>query len=93
MMKYAIKYTSKMKKSTKLMQKRGKDMRKLAFVIDELALGRELDETYCDHQLKGKLKDFRECHIEPDRLLMYRIDNQQLILTATDTGSHSDMFG
>lgn len=93
MMKYAIKYTSKMKKSAKLMQKRGKDMRKLAFVIDELAQGRELDEIYCDYQLKGKLKDFRECHIEPDWLLMYRIDNQQLILTATDTGSHSDMFG
>ena len=91
-MKYTINYTNKMKKSAKLMQKRGKDMNKLVYVINELASGRQLDEKYCDHQLKGKLKDFRECHIETDCLLLYRIDNQQLILTATDTGSHSDMF-
>ena len=81
-----------MKKSAKLMQKRGKDMDKLVYIINELANARQLDEKYCDHQLKGNLKDFRECHIEPDWLLLYRIDNQQLILTATDTGSHSDIF-
>ena len=75
------------------MQKRGKNMNKLAFVINELAMGNQLDEKYKDHQLSGDLKDFRECHIEPDWLLLYRIDNNQLILTATDTGSHSDIFG
>ena len=81
-----------MKKSAKLMQKRGKDMSKLAFVIDELAQGRELDEKYCDHQLKGKLKDFRECHIEPDWLLVYRIRDNELELFLFRTGTHSDLF-
>ena len=75
------------------MQKRGKDMNKLVYVINELASGRQLDEKYCDHQLKGKLKDFRECHIESDWLLMYQIFEDVLILSATATGTHADLFG
>ena len=75
------------------MAKRGKDISKLNFVINQLAAGIDLDEKYKDHQLQGRFRYFRECHIEADWLLMYRIDNNQLFFIATDTGSHSDLFG
>lgn len=82
-----------MKKDAKLMQKRGKDMSKLVMVLDLLASGIELSKKYKDHQLTGNLHDFRECHIEPDWLLMYQIFENELILSATATGTHSDLFG
>ena len=82
-----------MKKDTKLMQKRGKDLTKLVTVLDLLASGVPLPPKYKDHQLTGNLHDFRECHIEPDWLLMYQIFDNELILSATATGSHSDLFG
>lgn len=82
-----------MKKGAKLMQKRGKDMTKLVAVLDLLASGKKLPPKYKDHQLVGNLHDFRECHIEPDWLLMYQIFENELILSATATGSHSDLFG
>ena len=81
-----------MKKDAKLMQKRGKDMTKLVTVLDLLASGKELSPKYKDHQLTGNLHDFRECHIEPDWLLMYQIFENELILSATATGTHSDLF-
>ena len=82
-----------MKKDAKLMQKRGKDMAKLVTVLDLLASGVPLPPKYKDHQLTGNLHDFRECHIEPDWLLMYQIFDNELILSATATGSHADLFG
>jgi mRNA interferase YafQ len=82
-----------MKKDAKLMQKRGKDMSKLVMVLDLLASGIELPKKYKAHQLTGNLHDFRECHIEPDWLLMYQIFENELILSATATGTHSDLFG
>lgn len=82
-----------MKKDAKLMKKRGKDMNKLISVLNQLANGHTLPEQNHDHQLTGDLKDFRECHIEPDWLLMYQIFKGELILSATATGSHSDLFG
>ena len=75
------------------MQKRGKDLTKLVTVLDLLASGVPLPPKYKDHQLTGNLHDFRECHIEPDWLLMYQIFDNELILSATATGSHSDLFG
>ena len=90
---YNIVYTNRMKKDAKLMQKRGKDMSKLVMVLDLLASGIELPKKYKDHQLTGNLHDFRECHIEPDWLLMYQIFENELILSATATGTHSDLFG
>lgn len=51
----------------------------------------ELDEKYKDHQLKGKWKDYRECHIKPDLLLVYKINGDRLELI--DIGSHSELFG
>ena len=82
-----------MKKDAKLMQKRGKDMTKLVAVLDLLASGEPMPPKYKDHQLTGNLYDFRECHIEPDWLLMYQILDNELILSATATGSHADLFG
>lgn len=81
-----------MKKDAKLMQKRGKDMKKLIDVLELLASGKTLPPKYKDHQLTGNLSDFRECHIEPDWLLIYQIFKNELILSATTTGSHSDLF-
>ena len=82
-----------MKKDAKLMQKRGKDMTKLVTVLDLLASDEPMPQKYKDHQLTGNLHDFRECHIEPDWLLMYQILDNELILSATATGSHADLFG
>ena len=81
-----------MKKDAKRMQKRGKNMQKLADVLSMLASGKTLPEKFCDHKLSGVLKGFRECHIEPDWLLVYMIDKGELVLTATGTGSHADFI-
>ena len=89
---YNIVYTNRMKKDAKLMQKRGKNMKKLVNVLELLASGKTLPSKYKDHQLTGNLSDFRECHIEPDWLLIYQIFENELILSATATGSHSDLF-
>ena len=90
---YSIFYTSRMKRDAKLMQKRGKDMSKLVHILNLLSTGVQLPDENRDHQLTGNLKDFRECHIENDWLLMYRIIEDKLVLSATATGTHSDLFG
>ena len=82
-----------MKRDAKLMQKRGKDMSKLVHILNLLSTGVQLPDENRDHQLTGNLKDFRECHIENDWLLMYRIIEDKLMLSATATGTHSDLFG
>lgn len=87
-----VKFTTAYKKSYKLMKKRGKNMSLLDSVIDDLRRGKTLEERYCDHELKGSLKGFRECHVQPDWLLIYLIDNDILTLTLVDTGSHSDLL-
>ena len=61
-------------------------------VIEKLRLGQTLEEKYRDHELKGNFVGFRECHIEPDWLLVYAIDHGNLILVASRTGTHSDIF-
>ncbi|MCI9486675.1 MAG: type II toxin-antitoxin system YafQ family toxin [Lachnospiraceae bacterium] len=90
---YKIVYTNRMKKDAKSMKKRGKDMNKLVNVLSLLANGVPLPAQYRDHSLTGNLHDFRECHIEPDWLLLYQIYEDTLILSATATGSHADLFG
>lgn len=90
---YKIVYTNRMKKDAKLMKKRGKDMNKLVNILSLLASGNPLPAQYKDHVLTGNLQDFRECHIEPDWLLLYQIHENPLILSATATGSHADLFG
>lgn len=85
-----IDFTSRYTKSLNRCHKRGKKMQKLAAIIDMLQLDIPLPVHNKDHQLKGNYNGCRECHIEPDWLLIYRIDGEALILE--DTGSHSDLF-
>ncbi|MBF0997602.1 MAG: type II toxin-antitoxin system YafQ family toxin [Lachnospiraceae bacterium] len=87
-----VKFTTAYKKSYKLMKKRGKNLSLLEEVIDTLRQGKALEERFRDHELKGNRKGFRECHIQPDWLLIYLIENDILTLTLVDTGSHSDLL-
>ena len=88
-----IVYTNKMKCDVKLMKKRGKDLSKLITTLSLLASGEAMPAQYRDHQLHGNLSGFRECHIEGDWLLLYQIFEDKLILSASGTGTHSDLFG
>ena len=87
-----IVYTNKMKRDAKRMKKRGKDLSKLVAVLDLLASQVPIPEKYRDHPLKGDWQDYRECHIEPNWLLIYQIFEDKLILSASGTGTHSDLF-
>lgn len=89
---YQVKFTSAFKKSYKRIKKRGLEMALLDEVIEKLRLGQTLDEKYRDHELKGNFVGFRECHIKPDWLLIYLIEDDVLPLTLADTGSHADLF-
>ena len=91
-MKYEIKYTGQFKKDLKLARKQGKDEEKLFEIIEQLAMGEELDPRYRDHALTGNYKGCRECHIEPDWLLIYEIFNDVLLLVLNRIGSHSELF-
>ena len=89
---YTVKFTSSFKKSYRLMKKRGLDISLLDDVIDKLRRGIQLEEKYHDHELTGNFKGFRECHVKPDWLLVYLIENDILTLTLVETGSHADIF-
>ena len=91
-MMYQVKFTTAYKKSYKLMKKRGLDLSALDTVVDLLRQGRQLDEKYRDHALSGNFTGFRECHVKPDWLLIYLIEDDILTLTLVDTGTHSDIF-
>ena len=91
-MKYDVKYTSRFKKDYKRLQKRGYDMEKLLDVIDLLREGSELPAEYKDHPLHGDYAGHRDCHIEPDWVLIYFRSESSLVLTMTRTGTHSDVF-
>lgn len=91
-MMYEVRFTTAYKKGYKLMKKRGLDLSALDGVVDLLRRGKQLDEKYHDHGLTGNFIGFRECHIKPDWLLIYLIENDILTLTLVDTGSHSDIF-
>lgn len=86
-----IRHTGQFKRDTKRMQKRGKDFSRLRTVVTSLAQGEVLDPTFRDHPLLGGYAGSRECHIEPDWLLIYERTASELILVRT--GSHSDLFG
>lgn len=85
-------WTSRFKKDYKLAMKRGLNINKIDDIIRMIAAGQILPEECCDHQLTGNWKGYRECHIEPDWLLIYRIENDILVLTLSRTGTHSDLF-
>lgn len=91
-MKYKIKFTSRFKKDLKLAKKQGKDIDKLFSIIEKIANGQKLSEKYKDHPLSGNYKGTRECHIEPDFLLIYQKYEDVLVLALVRAGSHSDLF-
>lgn len=91
--KYTVKVTTQFKKDYKLAQKRGLRMELLQEIVQLLARGESLPERNKDHALSGNYKGFRECHIAPDWLLIYRYEDDVLVLTLSNTGSHSDLFG
>ena len=90
--KYTVKFTTQFKKDYKLAMRRGLNIRLLEDVIANLAMGTSLPEKHRDHALSGSWTGHRECHVLPDWLLVYRIDDDVLVLTLSRTGSHSDLF-
>ena len=91
-MKSDIPFTNQFKKDLKLAKKQNKNLDKLFEVIDILANGGMLEAKYRDHDLTGNYKGTRECHIEPDRLLIYEIRGEVLLLMLYRLGSHSELF-
>ncbi len=87
-----IKFTSQFKKDLKLAKRQNKPTEELFKVIEKLANQETLDPKYKDHPLKGNYSGYRECHIEPDWLLIYTIKNDILTLVLYRLGSHSDLF-
>lgn len=91
-MKYDIVITNSCKKDIKLASKQGKNINLLFSVVDKLSEGKPLEPKYKDHKLSGNYAGMRECHIEPDFLLIYKIDNKAIVLYLVRVGSHSNLF-
>ncbi|MDR0874847.1 MAG: type II toxin-antitoxin system YafQ family toxin [Clostridiales Family XIII bacterium] len=91
-MKYTVKPTSKFRKDYKLAMKRGQNLVLLDEIIGKLADGIPLEPANRDHELSGDYAGHRECHIMPDWLLIYFVNDDVLVLSLTRTGSHSDLF-
>ena len=89
---YTVKPTSRFQKDLKKAQKRGLDLELLAEVIKKLAAGEELPPRNRDHALIGDYSGCRECHIQPDWLLIYEVEQEELFLYLIRTGTHSDLF-
>ena len=91
-MRYKVVMSSRFSKDLRIIARRGYDLNKIKFVIEELANGKTLDPKYKDHQLQGNYIGKRECHILPEWLLIYEICDNVLLLYLARTGSHSDLF-
>ncbi len=83
-------YSSQFKKDFKKVQSQGKDISQLEIVIEKLLNNEQLDIKYRNHKLVGKWKNYSDCHLEPDWILIYKLTNIALFLERT--GSHSDLF-
>ena len=94
MIKYNIKYSKEFKKSFKKLKKQGKNIDKLLDVVELLSMNVLLDFKYRDHALSNNniFKNCRECHIEPDWLLIYKYIDEDLVLLLVNTGSHSEVL-
>ncbi len=92
MRKYDIRITNSCKKDIKKASKQGKNIDLLFEVVDKLSEGIELEPKYKDHKLSGKFEGKRECHIEPDFLLIYEINEIEIILYLVRVGTHSELF-
>ena len=84
--------TTQFRKDYKRVKKRGYNLTLLKTVIDSLLADEPLDRRHRDHALTGDMANFRECHIQPDWLLIYRKERNRLILVAHRTGTHADLF-
>jgi len=91
-MELKVKYSSRFKKGLRLAVKRGLDISLLENVVEKIQIRIPLDAKYKDHPLSGNYKGHRECHIQPDWLLIYLIEDDILTLTLVDTGTHADLF-
>lgn len=87
-----IKYHTMFKKDFKRIKKRGYDISRLEKIVELLANEVPLPEQFKDHNLSGNYNGFRECHIAPDWLIIYQVNNNELVLVLSRTGSHSDLF-
>ena len=83
-------FTKQFERDLKKIKKRGKNTKKLKSILSDLIDEKRLEEKYRDHKLIGNCKSRRECHIEPDWLLIYKIDNDIIIFERT--GTHSDLY-
>lgn len=84
--------SNQFKRDLKLARKRGFRIEALRLVVNTLANQQTLDAKYRDHELLGQYSGFRECHVAPDWLLIYRIEDDALELFLFRTGTHSDLF-
>ena len=91
-MKYQVIYTSKFKKDLKLAKKQNRDLDKLYKIVELLSTGNSLGLSYNDHSLMGDYRGYREYHIESYWLLIYKIQDEKLLLSLSRLGSHSDLF-
>ncbi|RHX83553.1 type II toxin-antitoxin system YafQ family toxin [Leptospira stimsonii] len=89
-MKFTPSYNTQFNKDIKLQKKRKKDLNKLKEIMSQLIDGIQLASKFKDHKLSGNYKNRRECHIEPDWLLIYKLDDNSIIFERT--GTHSDLF-
>ena len=89
---FEVVLSNRFKKDLKLAAKRGMNLEELNSIVDQLSAGQALPEKNRDHALTGDYIGFRECHIRPDWLLVYRVDGEELILFLFRTGTHTDLF-
>jgi len=89
---YDVRITHQCKKDIKKASKQGKNIDLLFEVVDRLSDGEILEPKYRDHKLSGQYEGKRECHIEPDFLLIYEIFEKEIVLDLVRVGSHSDLF-
>ena len=87
-----VRYSNKFKKDFKAIIRRGYDITLFEDLVCLLREEKPLPEKYCDHALKGEYMGHRECHISPDWLLIYKVENDMITLSLTRTGTHSDLF-
>lgn len=85
-------FSNQFKRDLKLAQKRGYDLDLLDSIVTKIAKRETLPDKFRDHNLTGKYAGFRECHIQPDWLLVYRVDETEVILFLSRTGTHADLF-
>ncbi len=89
---YVLKYSKQFKKDLKRFRNDKIILSELEYILDALVVGKQLDEKNFNHPLSGEFKNCKECHIRPDLLLIYRIENSELLILLLRLGSHSEIF-